>query len=229
MAAHIGIVDTGVDLEHQCIRRLRPTGISVVRDGDNYRFDLGFQDLHGHGTAMASRIHSFCPEAAIHVVRIAQEGENGAVARVQEQALAMGIEWCVDRGIRIVNVSYNIAQAARDGFLDRACRKAQEHDVIVIAAYRHGDGSPVYPAAFPTVVGVRRFPSSKPGQVAVLSGENHDLLAWGTSNSHAAAQVSAMVGRIHTVNDSLGLEEVFAFLTEVAVPQHRQNTSSCRM
>jgi len=167
---------------------------------------------------MAALIHSFCRKSQIHVVRIAQEDENGVIARVQEQALAMGIEWCVDQGIRIVNVSYNIADAADDGVLARVCRKAYAQGTILIAAYRNGERGPVYPAAFPTVIGVRRRGDLQPGQVSVLDEENLDLYAWGTSNSIACAQVSAMVGRIHTVDDRYGLEEVFAFLKEVAVP-----------
>ncbi|MGO8744658.1 MAG: S8 family serine peptidase [Thermoguttaceae bacterium] len=218
MLARIGVVDTGVDREHRCFRRRKPTGIGVRRQGKHYHLVPEFDDLHGHGTAMAVLIHSFCPKAGLHAVRIAQEDENGPVARVQERALAMGIEWCVDQGIRIVNVSYNIAAAEEDGFLSRACRKAYEKGAIMVAAYRNEEMGSVYPAAFPTVIGVRHRGDLKPGQVSVLDEQNLDLYAWGTSNSIACAQVSAMVGRIHTVDDRYGLEEVFAFLSEVAVP-----------
>ena len=218
MAVHIGIVDTGVDRKHPCFKRRKLSGVGVCREGENYRLEPDFHDLHGHGTAMAARIQSFCRKARLYAVRIAQQDGDGPVARVQEQALAMGIEWCVGEGIRIVNVSYSIAAAAEDGFLVRACRKAYERGVIVVAAYRNGKEGPVYPAAFPTVIGVRCRGDLKPGQVSVLNAENLDLYAWGGSNSIACAQVSAMVGRIHTVDERYGLEEVFAFLTEVSVP-----------
>jgi hypothetical protein len=151
-------------------------------------------------------------------VRIAQEAEIGVMVRVQEQALAMGIEWCVDQGIRIVNVSYSIAEAAEDGFLVQVCRKAYEKGIILVAAYRNGEDGPVYPAAFSTVIGVRGQDGLQPGQVSILDEENLDLFAWGTSNSIACAQVSAMIGRIHSVDDRYGMEECFAFLREVAVP-----------
>jgi len=151
-------------------------------------------------------------------VRIAQQEENCVAVRVQEQALAMGIQWCVDQGIRIVNVSYSITEAAEGGFLWRACHDAHRNGAILVAAYRNGELGPVYPAAFSSVIGVRRRADLKPGQVSVLDEENLDLYAWGTSNSIACAQVSAMVGRIHTVDERYGLEEVFAFLREVAVP-----------
>lgn len=217
MSVRIGIVDTGVDRRHPCFNRRKPSGIGVLRQGDEYQYEADFHDSHGHGTAVAALIRSFCRKAYIHSVRIAQQDESGVVARVQEQALAMGIEWCIDQGIRIINVSYSIAEAADDGFLARACRKADEKGAILVAAFRNGEDGPVYPAAFPTVIGVRRRPDLKPGQVSVLDQKNLDLYAWGTSNSIACAQVSAMVGRIHAVDDRYGLEEIFAFLTEVAV------------
>lgn len=92
MPVRIGVVDTGVDREHRSFKRRKPKGIGVRREGDDYQYEPDFHDRHGHGTAMAARIQAFCTKARIHAVRIAQEDENGPVARVQEQALAMGIE-----------------------------------------------------------------------------------------------------------------------------------------
>ncbi|NQT11638.1 MAG: S8 family serine peptidase [Planctomycetes bacterium] len=213
----IGVIDTGVDAGCAAFEKQGVQGIGVRRVGNRYEYDVDFHDLAGHGTAMAARIQSFCVTARICAVRIAQQKGDGVAVRVQEQALAMGIEWCVERGVRVVNVSYNIAEAASDGFLARACREAHGESAILVAAYRNGEKGPVYPAAFPTVIGVRRRGGLEPGGVSVLSEKNLDLFAWGGSNSLAAAQVSAMVGRIHSIDDSLGLEAVFAYLMEVAV------------
>jgi subtilisin family serine protease len=218
MLVRIGVVDTGADRGHRCFKRRRPNGIGVRWQGDEYEYEANFHDLDGHGTAMAVRIQTFCTKARILAVRIAQQDENGVVVRVQEPILATGIEWCVDQGIRIVNVSYNIEEAADEGFLARACRKAYEKGTILVAAYRNGEDGPVYPAAFPTVIGVRCRSDLQPGQVSILDADNLNLFAFGRSNSFATAQVSAMIGRIHSVDDRYGLEEVFAFLQEVAVP-----------
>jgi subtilisin family serine protease len=218
MPIRIGVVDTGVDRTHPSFKRRKPKGIGVRREGDDYCFEPDFHDLCGHGAAIAARIQAFCPKARIWGVRIAQQDGDGATPLVQARALAMGIEWCVDQGIRIVNVSYSIAEAPEDGVLVRACEKAHQQGVIVVASYRNGKEGPVWPAAFPMVIGVRSRKDLQPGQVAVLSEENFDLWAFGGSNSIATAQVSAMVGRIHSVDERYGLEEVFAFLMEVAVP-----------
>ena len=159
----------------------------------------------------------FVTPLKICAVRIVQVEADGVSVRVEERALAMGIAWCVEQGIRIVNVSYSIAEPSHGGCLRGRVGKRHEKGAILVAAYRNGERGPVYPAAFPTVIGVRRRSDLKPGQVVVLDGENLDVYAWGTSNSIAGAQVSAMVGRIDTVDDRYGLEEVFAFLKEVAI------------
>ena len=214
----IGVIDTGVDAGASVFEEHGVRGIGIRRVGNRYEYDSDFHDLGGHGTAMAARIQAFCETAQIYAVRIAQREGCGVAVKVQAQAMAMGIEWCVEHGIRIVNVSYNIAEAPSGGCLVRACREAHDNGTIIVAAYRKDEERCVYPAGFGTVIGVRRRDDLQPGQVAVFSEENHDLFAFGTSNSIACAQVSAMVGRIHTVDDRYGLEEVFAFFREVAVP-----------
>lgn len=169
MPVHIGILDTGADRARRCFKRRKPTRIGIRREGDSYRYEADCHDLLGHGTAMASLIRLFCRQAGIHAVRIAQRVGNGVTPFVQDEALAMGIEWCVDQDIRIVNVSYSIAEAADGGFLDRVCRKAHQNGTIVVGAYRNGEGEkPVCPAAFPTVIGVRRRGDLEPGEVSVL-------------------------------------------------------------
>jgi subtilisin family serine protease len=213
----IGVVDTGVDSACQTLEGQDVQGVGVRRVGDDYEYVPDFHDLSGHGTAMAARIRSFCPTAQVWAVRIAQQEDGGVTVRVQEQALALGIDWCLNQDIRIINVSYTIAAAPVGGFLDRVCHRAYEEGAIIVAAYSDRD-DPVYPAASPTVIGVRRRDNFEPGQVSVLDKENRDLYAWGSSNSIACAQVSAMVGRIHSVDDRYSLEEVFAFLSVVAVP-----------
>jgi subtilisin family serine protease len=218
MTVHIGIVDTGVDLNQPAFRRRKPRGIGIRREVDEYCYEPDFHDHHGHGTAMSELIRADCPKARFYAVRIALKNGEGVTPYVPERALAMGIDWCVDQGIRIINLSYSIAEAVEDGSLIRACRKADEKGAIIVAAYRNADNRPVFPAAFKSVIGVRGRRDLKPGEISVDSPENHDLFAWGGSNSSACAHVTSMVGRIHAIDGSLGLEQVFAYLMEVAVP-----------
>jgi subtilisin family serine protease len=84
-AVLIGVVDTSVDRENSRFRHRKPAGIGVHREGETYRFVPDFHDLHGHGTAIASLIRSFCRTASIHAVRTAQEDENGGSLRYKNK------------------------------------------------------------------------------------------------------------------------------------------------
>jgi subtilisin family serine protease len=214
----IGVVDTGIDISYSGFGGQEFQGIGIKHVGNDYLYDADFHDISGHGTAMAARIYSFCKNAKICAVRIAQKRQDGVVVSVDEQAFAKGIEWCVNQGIRIINTSYSIAKIGKDNLLTHACQKAYDSGAIIVAAYRNREVYDVYPAAFPTVIGVRRRDGLRPGQVSILNEENFDFYAWGTSNSAACAQVSAMIGRIHSIDNRYGLEECFAFLREVSVP-----------
>ena len=233
MSVKIGVVDTGIDASHPWLHAAVVGGIGVRRNSEGYDVVPEYQDLLGHGTAVASLIHVFCAEALLYSVRIALQDGNLVTPYVQERAMATGIKWCLDEGIRIINVSYSLKGTPENGsIIHQVCQEAYERNAIIVAAHRNGEKSPVYPAAFPIAIGVHRRRDSKPGQISVFSEEDHDLSAFGGpcclahlgnsvryigGTSIAAAQVSAMVGRIHTIDDSLGLEAVFAYLMEVAV------------
>lgn len=93
MVPRIGVVDTGVNREHRLFRQRKLDGIGVRWQGqDEYEYVADFHDCHGHGTVIAARIQAFCTKAEVHAVRIAQQTNGGMAVRVQEQALAMGIE-----------------------------------------------------------------------------------------------------------------------------------------
>ena len=86
MAAHVGIVDTGVDRDQRSFKGENLFGIGVRRDGDNYCFVPRFSRYPRarNGDGLADRL--VLPKGKAHAVRIAQEYENGAVVRVQERA-----------------------------------------------------------------------------------------------------------------------------------------------
>ena len=71
------------------------------RRGAGYAFDEGpHEDLVGHGTACAGIIRSFAPEAEIYSVRVL-----GANLKGQGALFLAGIEWAVEQGIDVVNMS----------------------------------------------------------------------------------------------------------------------------
>jgi hypothetical protein len=172
----------------------------------------------------------------LYAVRIVAKVGHVPNLAVLETAVAKGIEWSIDQGISVVNVSYSIDGAEEDGPLARACRLAFERGMILVSSYRNRSNKPVYPAAFAHVIGASRGEHLDVGEIEVVSRANKDIEAWGgpfsaaylrntiarmEGSSYASAQVAAMVGRLLTVDNRIGLEQVFRCLEEVALPRKR--------
>lgn len=95
------IVDTGVDhthprvgeLESSAAVELDESGAVTVREGV-------YGDLNGHGTACAGVIRSIAPGASISSMRVLTTGKSGS-----GDALIAGLEWAIDQGFDIVNMS----------------------------------------------------------------------------------------------------------------------------
>ncbi len=103
----IGVIDTGVDLDHPDLRgKIDATADCVggtCRDG-------GGRDPHGHGTLVAGiaaattgngrGIAGVAPDARLVVARAVEADGSGNVEDINN-----AIRWVVDRGARVVNLS----------------------------------------------------------------------------------------------------------------------------
>ncbi len=183
-------------------------------------------------------IHSLCPDAELYMARITQSGLQTPFNMVPEADIAAGIQWCVDQGVKIVNVSYGIS--AVEGELTEACHNAAQAEVIVIASHSNVNGALVYPAAFKNVVGVYRSRTAKLGEISVSSLENMDVAAFGGpfyvgaashgvsymgGTSFAGAQVSAVLGQILERRSELTIAEAFATLLCLEVSENELRAS----
>ena len=203
-------------------------GVRYFSDLERYGLEENaHEDRHGHGTAVASLLAAFCPEAIIVPVRIAQVQGGHSTYFVSEKILAQAIDWCINKKIRLINVSYSIEGVQNNGLLAKVCRRAAENHTIIIAAYRNGFQKPVYPAAFPFVIGVSIRADIEYAQIAMTSENNHDVVASGGpyqtispdnkprivfGTSFATAQVSGMVARMLVVRPTLTFNQVFGYL-----------------
>ncbi|MDR1383383.1 MAG: S8 family serine peptidase [Planctomycetaceae bacterium] len=220
----IGIVDTGIQSSAKAI----VTNSICISDDNSllgYSVSDDGEDYYGHGTLVTCLIHIFCPSVSLVSVRITQDSPL-LIPYVQEKTLAAGIDWCIKHEIRLINVSYSIKGIKNNGPLAEVCSSAAEKGIIIIGAYSNTNQDIVYPAAFPTVIGVSALLNSEYGKYLILSEYNHDIAAFGGpyevtapdkssrliyGTSFASAQVTGMIGRMLIIKPELTLKEIFKY------------------
>lgn len=133
----IAVVDTGVDLDHPDLVDQLVDGIDLV-DGDGVP-----DDPHGHGTHVAGIAAAAtdngiggagaAPDATIMPVRVLDADGTG-----DDATIAAGIDWAVDHGAGVVNLSLGesgfASRLSKGGPLNAAIRRAEAAGVVVVAA-----------------------------------------------------------------------------------------------
>ena len=147
----IGIIDTGVDVNH-------PDIADNIKDGYNATSNKkSYDDDNGHGTHVAGIIAAadneigvigVAPDAEIYAVKALDSFGNGYVSDVIES-----IEWCIDNDIDIINMS--IGMSADSEALHETIVDASHAGVLIVAAAGNNYGGRCeYPAAYEEVIGV---------------------------------------------------------------------------
>lgn len=102
----VAVVDSGVDAGHPLVGRVDEY-VALDRDADDgdVRATSGrHDDLFGHGTACAAIIRSLAPDVELVSVRVLGSDLKGSAA-----VFATGLEWCLEHGIDVVNLSMSTA------------------------------------------------------------------------------------------------------------------------
>ncbi len=206
--ARVALLDTGIDSEHLDLEGGYEGGQDFVNnDSDPW-------DDNGHGTevagVLAARENGFgligvAPEAELWAVKVLGSDAQGAISDVIK-----GLEWAIDHGIGVVNMSLGTPQNSQT--LREAVRAAWEAGLVLIAAAGNESSRVLYPAAYEEVIAVGAtkkddklawFSNSGPGIELVAPGEevpatypgNRYRLASGTSfaASHVAGVAALLV------------------------------------
>lgn len=108
----VGIVDTGIDVEHTTSGDLLDA-VHAVKDFSGSR--VGAADVFGHGTHVAGIVAAregngrgvagVAPDCTLLVAKALGDDGSGS-----SQAVADGIRWCVDQGAAVVNCSLGSSQ-----------------------------------------------------------------------------------------------------------------------
>ncbi len=143
----IGIVDTGVDLNHPDLKnKIRSRGYDFVNG------DTDATDDNGHGTMVAGiaaaetnnyeGIAGVAWNSKILPVKVLDQFGSGTTVTIVN-----GILWAVDNGAQILNLSFGAP--AKDNVVEEALKYAFETKGVFIAAAAGNDNTAVYyPAAY---------------------------------------------------------------------------------
>ena len=144
----VAVLDTGVYTPHeQFVGRLQLSGLDVV-DDDTDASEVGPGLAWGHGTHVTGIIAVIAPQATLLPIRVLDPNGRGNTF-----LLAYAIEWAVDHGADVINMSLGTefdSQVLRD-----VVAQAAGEGVVLVAAAGNSDVTTVqYPAGYPGVIGV---------------------------------------------------------------------------
>jgi subtilisin family serine protease len=228
----VAVVDSGIDGDHPAVGGVTraivvepgPDGDSVdIRDADGQE-----GDVYGHGTACAGIIRSLAPGVELWSVRVLGGRLSG-----KGRVFAAGLEWCIEQGAQVVNLSLSTSNDAYfERFHDLVDRAA--HAGVVVVSAMANERKATYPSSFAGVLSVaategrdrealRRNPRppaewGAPGidvDVAWLDGTTLKV----TGNSFAAPVVAGHAARILGAHPGLApwqVKTVLAALVENA-------------
>ena len=143
------VLDSGVDGDHPMVGGL-DNSVDVVADGDGDCIIVAAApvDMAGHGTACASVIRSLAPRVSLTSARVLGSGAFGS-----GPALIAGLNWAVDEGFDVINLSLSTTKAKYQGELAEAVDRAYFRRCLVVAS-AHNMPVRSYPWQFASVISV---------------------------------------------------------------------------
>jgi subtilisin family serine protease len=148
----VAVLDTGVQFNHPDLQGRTVSGYDFVNN------DSDPADDNGHGTSTAGIIGAasnnavglagMCWSCELMPVKVLDANGSGDYA-----GLANGITWATDHGAQVISMS--LAGTTDSSTLHNAVQYAHSHGVVLVAAAGNsGSSTPMYPAAYPEVLGV---------------------------------------------------------------------------
>ena len=136
----VGMLDSGVD------NSLASRVVASQAFVKGFSVQPARLDRLGHGSALTQIIAERIPESRFLVAQVFVD--QLATSAIQAAA---GLDWLVDRGAQVVNMSFGI-KADRQP-LAKACQRALAAGVVLVAA-APAVGAAVYPSRYPGVIRV---------------------------------------------------------------------------
>lgn len=222
----VGIIDSGLENDHPRLagRVVSNVAVELGDDGPRVVPDEP-RDLFGHGTACGAIILSLAPEVELVSIRVL-----GADLRGKGTAFAAGLEWAIDEGIHVLNLSLSSKSEALFPVFHDLVDRAYFRSIVLVSAANNVP-APSYPSLFGSVFSVAAHDVPDPWRLYYNPAPPVEFGAWGvdvpiawkdggstvaTGNSFAAPHVAGIVARIRSKHPDLTPFEIKAILSSIA-------------
>jgi subtilisin family serine protease len=223
----VAIVDSGVDHDHPAIVGRLDRALRVDVDGDDVQVvdDPGGADVVGHGTACAGIVASVAPGARLVSIRVLGPDNRG-----KGRAVGAAVEWAIDAGIGIVNLSLSSRSEATFAAFHDLVDRAYFANTLLVCAANNVPG-PSYPSLFSAVLSVAAHDVAdtdvwfyNPSPPVEFGGYGLDVdVAWrdggrirATGNSFAAPHLAGHAARLRSRHPTASPFEIKALLAATA-------------
>ncbi|WP_029089594.1 S8 family peptidase [Brevibacterium album] len=240
----VAVVDSGVKADHENLTGKVKASRDFSGSGHDGTVPVGPEEIIHHGTAVAGVIAGngsgagptgVAPEAEIASASVWLGAGGPSAAQSTRVQAQQALEWAVDSGASVVNMSLGWNDPAWPESWDEAFAHAYAEDVVVIACVGNrsqGASQAWSPATVPGVVGVGglgrsgevRESSTAPGTAVDLMGPAEDIPVpyhdggYGTADgcSFAAPVISGIAALLRSAHPEMSADEVVAALTQTA-------------
>ena len=224
----VAIIDSGVERDHPAIggKLVRSVRVELDESGEPAVMDDEASiDVVGHGTACAGIIHSLAPGADLVSIRVLGPDNRG-----KGVVFAAGLDWAIEQGATVVNLSLSSKSDALYGTFHELADRAYFANVLLVSAANNVPGAS-YPSLFAAVLSVAAHdvPDSavfyyNPAPPVEFGAYGVDVeVAWrggsrmlATGNSFAAPHIAGYAALIRSRHPDASPFEVKSILAAVA-------------
>lgn len=225
----VAVIDSGIDGDHPLVGPVAQW-VAITLDADapsGVRVESGrHDDLYGHGTACASIISSLAPQVELVSVRVLGPNLRGSAL-----AFAHGLEWCLDNGVAVANLSLSTTNDRWFDVFHELVDRAVRRRTLLVCAMAN-EPKRTIPSEFAGVFSVACAPGTdrervwcNPEGPADFGACGIDVeVAWGggstimaTGNSFAAPVVAGHLARIAAAHPGITPWQARTVLGQLAV------------
>jgi len=147
----VAIIDSGVEPDHPAVGRRLARSVRVELDAEGEPVVVEDEeriDVVGHGTACAGIVHGLAPGAELLSIRVLGPDNRG-----KGIVFAAGLDWAIEQGATVVNLSLSSKSEALYGTFHELADRAYFANALLVSAANNVPG-PSYPSLFAAVVSV---------------------------------------------------------------------------